>query len=151
GYLNDIIRTFRNYKALGDAALSQIPDASLHDAIDPDSNSAAVIVKHIGGNFRSRFTDFLTTDGDKPDRDRDAEFEILNRPTRAEILRWWETGWTAAFTALESLKPEDLTREVTIRSEPLTVVEALNRSATHVAYHVGQLVLLARHIAGAAW
>ena len=150
-YLVDLIRTFRNYKALGDGALAQVSDADLHTLVDRDANSISVIVKHLAGNLRSRFTDFLTTDGEKPDRDRDAEFEMTERVSRDDINGWWEQGWGIALASIESLTPEDLERTVTIRSEPFHVVEALNRLATHAAYHVGQIVLLAKHFAGPKW
>jgi len=150
-YLRDVIRTYRNYKALGDRALAQTPETHWHTELDASSNSIAVIVKHVAGNLRSRFTDFLTTDGEKPDRDRDGEFTMTERATRAEILRLWEQGWAAALGAIESLRPEDLERTIHIRQEPFLVVEALNRSVTHTAYHVGQIVYLARHFAGGAW
>ena len=150
-YLVDLVRTFRNYKALGDGALSQVSDDNLHTLVDRDANSIAVIVKHLAGNLRSRFTDFLTTDGEKPDRDRDAEFEMADRVSRDEISGWWEEGWAIALASIESLTPGDLERTVTIRGEPFHVVEALNRLATHAAYHVGQIVLLAKHFAGPNW
>lgn len=150
-YLTDIIRSFKNYKRLGDAALAQTPDHHLHTELDPTSNSVAVIVKHVGGNLRSRFRDFLTTDGEKPDRNRDSEFELSGQPSRADVLRWWEDGWSVLMQALDALTPSDLTRTVTIRSEEFLVVEALNRSAAHTAYHVGQIVYLARHFAGEHW
>jgi hypothetical protein len=150
-YLVDVVRTFRNYKALGDGALSQVSDADLHTLVDPDANSIAVIVKHLAGNLRSRFSDFLTTDGEKPDRDRDAEFEMPERVSREDLTRWWEAGWTIALASIESLKPEDLDRTVTIRGEPFNVVEAISRLATHAAYHVGQIVFLAKHFAGPKW
>lgn len=150
-YLTDIIRTFNNYKALGDAALQQTPDAHLHTELDPNSNSVAIIVKHVAGNLRSRFRDFLTSDGEKPDRNRDGEFEMSARATRDEILRWWEDGWAAALGSIQALTPADLERTITIRGEPFQVVEALNRSAAHTAYHVGQIVYLARHFAGDRW
>jgi uncharacterized damage-inducible protein DinB len=150
-YLSDVVRTYRNYKALGEKALAQIPDAHLHTELDANSNSAAVIVKHVAGNLRSRFREFLTSDGEKPDRDRDGEFEMPERASRAEIVAWWERGWTTALESIEALRPEDLERTVRIRNEPLAVVEALNRSVTHTAYHVGQIVYLARHLAGERW
>src|SRR5512140_1858314 len=150
-YLRDIIRTFRQYKALGDRALAQVSEADLHSALDPADNSIAITVKHVAGNLRSRFTDFLTSDGEKPDRNRDDEFEMPERASRDELLRWWESGWAVALASIESLAPEDLERAVTIRGEAFLVVEALNRSATHTAYHVGQIVYLARHFAGARW
>jgi Protein of unknown function (DUF1572) len=147
----DILRTFRNYKALGDAALASTPDAHLDTELDPNSNSIAVIVKHLGGNLRSRFRDFLTTDGEKPDRNRDGEFEMPERAPREEIVRWWEDGWSTALSEVQALKGDDLGRTVTIRGEAFLVIEALNRSAAHTAYHVGQMVYLARHFAGPAW
>lgn len=150
-YLADIVRSFKNYKALGDAALKNTPDGDLHTELDPNSNSMAVIVKHVSGNLRSRFRDFLTTDGEKPDRDRDQEFEITERVSRATILAWWEEGWSIVLGSIGALSADDLTRTVTIRGEPFTVAEALNRSVTHTAYHVGQMVYVARHFAGPAW
>ena len=150
-YLRDIVRTFRNYKTLGEKALAQTPDEHLHTELDAASNSVAVIVKHVAGNLRSRFTDFLTADGEKPDRDRDGEFEMPERMNREEMLRVWELGWTVALGSIEALRPEDLDRTVQIRREPFAVVEALNRSVTHTAYHVGQIAYLARHFAGGSW
>ena len=151
-YLADTIRAFRMYKKLGDVAMAQVGiDADLAKQIDPGSNSIATIVKHVGGNLRSRFTDFLTTDGEKPDRDRDAEFELPDVPSRADVLGWWESGFTAALATIESLGPADLMRTVHIRREPFLVVEALNRLVTHLAYHVGQIVYVARHVTGDTW
>src|SRR5258708_7423581 len=151
-YLRDVLRSFRNYKGLGDAAIAQIPaDADLHNSIDPDSNSIAVIVKHLSGNLRSRFQDFLTTDGEKPWRNRDAEFEMPEAVSRAELLRWWNDGWAMALTTIETLTPADLGKTVKIRGEAFLVVEALNRLVTHAAYHVGQIVYLARHLAWPNW
>ena len=150
-YLADVVRTFSNYKALGDGALSQVSDADLHTLVDPDANSISVIVRHLAGNLRSRFTDFLTSDGEKPDRDRDAEFEMPERVSRGDIVGWWENAWAIALASLESLTPDDLERTVTIRDEPFLVVEALSRLAAHAAYHVGQIVLLAKHFAGPRW
>ncbi len=151
-YLRDVLRSFRNYKALGDAAIAQIPaDDDLHKLIDPDSNSIAVIVKHLSGNLRSRFQDFLTTDGEKPWRNRDGEFEAPEPVSRAEILGWWNEGWSVALTSIEALTPADLDKTITIRGEAFLVVEALNRLVTHAAYHVGQIVYLARHLAWPNW
>src|SRR5687768_8410632 len=150
-YLNDAVRTYRNYKTLGDGAIAQVADADLHRLVDPDSNSIAIIVKHVAGNLRSRFRDFLTTDGEKPDRDRESEFVEDDRVSRAEILRWWNEGWNILFASLDSLSAADLERTVHIRDETLLVVEALNRSVTHAAYHVGQIVYVARHLASGAW
>jgi len=150
-YLQDILRTYRNYKALGDRAIAQTPDAHLHTELDANSNSIAVIVKHVSGNLRSRFQDFLTSDGEKPDRDRDGEFEMTHRASRAEILSWWEQGWGTVLASVEALRPEDVDRTIVIREERLLVPEALHRSITHTAYHVGQIVYLARHFAGDSW
>ena len=149
--LVDLVRTFRNYKALGDRALSQVSDADLHTLIDPDANSIAVVVKHLAGNLRSRFTDFLTSDGEKPNRDRDAEFEMPEQVSREVLVRWWEEGWAIALGTVESLTADDLQKTVTIRGEPFLVIEAINRLANHAAYHVGQIVLLAKHFAGPQW
>jgi Protein of unknown function (DUF1572) len=154
-YLTDTLRSFRMYKKLGDTAMAQVvADADLLRKIDAGSNSIATVVKHIGGNLRSRFRDFLTTDGEKPDRDRDGEFEMplgAAAPSRAEILEWWESGFAVALASIEALEPGDLTRTVHIRREPFLVVEALNRLVTHLAYHVGQIVYVARHVAGERW
>jgi hypothetical protein len=151
-YLRDVLRTYRSYKALGERAIAQVPgDAGLHTLLDPDSNSIAIIVKHVAGNLRSRFRDFLTTDGEKPDRDRDAEFEMTGAVSREDILAWWNEAWAVAMDALEALRPEDLERTVFIRGEAFLVAEALNRSVTHTAYHVGQIVYLARHLAWPEW
>jgi hypothetical protein len=151
-YLKDVLYTYRNYKSLADRALAQITsDADLHAMIGPGGNSVAIIMQHVAGNLRSRFRDFLTTDGEKPDRNRDAEFEMPIPVSREEAMARWEEGWTTALQAIESLAPEDLERTVTIRTKGMLVVEALNRSATHTAYHVGQIVYLARHLAWPGW
>ena len=151
-YLDDIIRTYRNYQPLGEKAIAQLPDdEALHVQIDPDSNSIAVMVKHVHGNLRSRFTDFLTTDGEKPDRDRDGEFEMPERPSRERILQWWAEGFRIVLAALEALKPEDLERTVHIRGEAFAAIEAINRSVAHTAYHAGQIVYVARHLASGRW
>ncbi len=150
-YLRDIVRSYKNYKALGDAALAQVPDAAFTKQLDPDSNSIAVIAKHVGGNLRSRFMDFLTTDGEKPDRNREEEFEVPEEVSRAQVVEWWNSGWSVAMASIESLTPEDLDRTIYIRGEAFKVVEALNRSVTHTAYHVGQIVYLARHLAAPNW
>lgn len=150
-YLTDVLSTFRTYKELGDRALGRIADDDLHAALDPESNSIAIIVTHLAGNLRSRFTDFLTTDGEKPGRNRDAEFEPADRLSREQLNRLWESSWTIALTTLAGLTAADLERSVTIRGETSTVVEALNRLVTHAAYHVGQIVYLAKHFAGPSW
>jgi hypothetical protein len=150
-YLIDILRTYRYYKTLGERAMAQVADADLHTTLDSESNSIAIIVKHLAGNLRSRFSDFLTTDGEKPDRNRDGEFEMPDRAVREEILRWWESSWAIALTSIGSLTPADLDRTVTIRAESFLVVEQLNRLAAHAAYHVGQMVFLAKHFSGPNW
>ena len=151
-YLKDVVRTFRNYKALGERAIAQVTaDADLHKQIDADSNSLAVIVKHVAGNLRSRFRDFLTSDGEKPDRHRDGEFEMPERASRDQIVAWWNDGFGTALASIEALTPEDLDRTIYIRGEGFLVPEALSRSATHTAYHVGQIVYLARHLASPNW
>jgi hypothetical protein len=150
-YLKDVIRQMRMYKGYVDKALPRVADASLHAELDANSNSIAVIVKHVAGNLRSRYRDFLTTDGEKPDRLRDTEFEMRERVSREEMLRWWEEGWSIALGSIEALTPADLGRTITIRGEGYLVIEALNRSVAHAASHVGQIVYLARHFAGDAW
>jgi hypothetical protein len=151
-YLNDVVRTFKNYKALADKAIAQVAnDNDLHTQIDPDSNSLAVIMKHVAGNLRSRFRDFLTTDGEKPDRNRDSEFEMPAPAARADIVKGWDEAWAIALGSIEALTPDDLDRSITIRGEALLVPEALSRSATHTAYHVGQIVYVARHLTSGSW
>jgi len=149
-YVRDAIAIFRQYKKLGDGALQQCPDDRLTATLDPESNSVAVLVKHLAGNMRSRWTDFLTSDGEKPDRDRDSEFEAPPA-TRAELLALWEAGWQILFAALEPLGDDALARTVTIRGERHSVMQAINRQVAHYAYHVGQLVFVAKHFAGADW
>jgi hypothetical protein len=148
-YLKDSIDLFRYYKKLGDRAIVQCSDAGLFETLDAESNSIAIIVKHTAGNMRSRWLDFLTTDGEKPDRNRDTEFEQPPK-TRAELLEVWERGWKYMFDALEPLTDEDLTRTVTIRTEPHSVMQAINRQVAHYSYHVGQIVYLAKHFAAGA-
>jgi hypothetical protein len=126
-------------------------DGDLHTQIDPDSNSLAIIMKHVAGNLRSRFRDFLTTDGEKPDRNRDSEFEMPAPVSRAQIVKNWDEAWAIALGAIEALTADDLDRTITIRGEAFIVPEALNRSATHTAYHVGQIVYVARHLASGSW
>jgi len=150
-YLEEMKRQFRGHKRMGEAALAQLDDADFFVALDPESNSVAALVKHIAGNARSRFTDFLTSDGEKPDRFRDQEFEVSAKTTREEVMRWWEQGWVHVLSALDSLKPEDMQRTVTIRQEPHTVLQALNRSLAHYAQHIGQIVFLAKHLRTSQW
>jgi len=147
-YLENFRKTFRYYKTLGDKAFAQLADGDFDRALDAESNSIAVIAKHLGGNMRSRWRDFLTSDGEKPDRDRDDEF-VAGGVGREQVLAWWEEGWGHALRELDALRPEDLTRVVHIRGEAHTVVEALNRQLAHAAYHVGQIVYLAKQWGGA--
>lgn len=144
-YLRDSIGLFHYYKKLAERAMAQCPDDALFVTLDPESNSIAIIVKHMAGNMRSRWRDFLTTDGEKPDRNRDTEFEAPPA-TRAELLDLWERGWKYVFDALEPLSESDLTRTVTIRSEPHSVMQAINRQLAHYAHHAGQILFLAKHL-----
>ncbi len=150
-YLENVIAEFRVMKKLGDRALAQLDDEQFFVTLDPESNSVAILVKHIAGNMRSRWTDFLTSDGEKPDRQRDTEFLLDTNTTRADVLHWWEQGWGCLFAALEALQPDDVLRTVVIRYEDHTVVQAINRQLTHYATHVGQLVFLAKHLKSTEW
>jgi Protein of unknown function (DUF1572) len=149
-YRKDSISLFQYYKKLGETAIAQCPDEGLFATLDEENNSIAIVVKHMTGNMRSRWTDFLTTDGEKPNRDRDSEFEAPPK-TRAEILDLWDAGWKCLFTALEPLTDAGMTKTVTIRGEEHSVMQAINRQIAHYAYHVGQIVMLAKHFAGANW
>jgi hypothetical protein len=149
-YTEDSLTLFRHYKKLADRAMEQVTDQELCTALDPESNSIAIIVKHLSGNMRSRWTDFLTTDGEKPDRDRDGEF--LDPPaSREALLEAWEDGWKRVFGALEPLVEADLARTITIRGEAHSVMQAINRQVAHYAMHVGQIVMMAKHLAGSRW
>jgi hypothetical protein len=150
-YLDEAHRQMRGHKRLAEGAMAQLKDDELFIALDAESNSIAVIVKHMAGNMRSRFTNFLTSDGEKPDRDRDREFGLNSTTTRADLTKWWEQGWALVFAAIEALKPEDVMRTVTIRGEPHTVLQAINRQIAHYAYHTGQIVFLAKHIRSSKW
>src|SRR3984885_3757835 len=143
-YTQDSIDLFRHYKQLAERAIEQCPEESLFSTLDAESNSIAVIVKHMAGNMRSRWMDFLTTDGEKPDRDRDSEFEAPPK-ARAELIAMWEGGWKYVFDALEPLTDADLTRTVTIRSKPHSVMQAITRQLAHYSHHIGQILLLAKH------
>ena len=150
GYHADALASFRNYKKLAERAIEQVSDEEFFAAIDEEANSIALIVKHIAGNLRSRWTDFLTTDGEKPDRNRDTEFELID-DTRDRLMNFWEAGWQTLFEAIEPLTLDDFARTITIRGEPHSVVEAINRQLTHYTYHIGQIVLLAKHFRSAEW
>jgi hypothetical protein len=149
-YLKDSIDVLHYYKKLAERAMAQCPDEALFTTLDAESNAIAIVVKHLAGNMRSRWTDFLTTDGEKPGRNRDTEFEAPPR-TRAELMEMWERGWQHVFDALAPLSDADLTRTITIRMEPHSVMQAINRQVAHYSYHVGQIVYLARHFAGDKW
>jgi Protein of unknown function (DUF1572) len=150
-YLDEIRRQLRGHKRLVEGALVQLKDDDFFVTLDPESNSIAILIKHISGNMRSRFTDFLTSDGEKPDRHRDGEFELSDKTTRADLMNWWEEGWKVVFSALDSLTPDDVMRTVQIRQEPHTVVQALNRALAHYSTHLGQIVLLAKHFRSSEW
>ena len=150
-YLDDALGEFRKLKSFADKAVAQVSDEDWFRQLDPESNSIAIVMKHILGNMRSRWTDFLTTDGEKPDRDRDTEFELGGADTKELLLERWESGWRLLFEAISPLTAQDLQRTVTIRGEPHTVLQAINRQLTHYAGHVGQIVYLAKHFAGERW
>lgn len=144
-YLQESLGLFHYYKKLGERAMEQCPDEALFVTLDAESNSIAIIVKHMAGNMRSRWLNFLTTDGEKPDRNRDTEFETPPA-TRAGVIEMWERGWKYVFDALEPLTEADMTRTVTIRTEPHSVMQAINRQIAHYAHHVGQILFLAKHL-----
>jgi Protein of unknown function (DUF1572) len=149
-YLQDSIALFRSYQKMGEGALEQVSDEQLFAVLDPEMNSIAVIVKHIAGNMRSRWTDFLTSDGEKPNRDRDSEF-VAPPTTRQELMALWEDGWQCVFRALEPLSDADLARTITIRGEAHSVMQAVNRQVAHYSAHMGQIVMLAKHLAHDHW
>ncbi len=150
-YLEDAVREFRKLKGLADGAVAQVADTRMFSRLDEESNSIALIMKHMAGNMRSRWTDFLTSDGEKLDRDRDSEFVIDEGDTKESLLGRWEAGWRCVFEALAPLTPGDLSITVFIRGEPHSVMQAINRQLTHYAYHVGQIVFLAKHFAAGRW
>lgn len=150
-YLSDSIVAFRSYKKLAEGAIEQVTDEEFFRAIDAEANSIAVVVKHLGGNLRSRWTDFLTSDGEKADRNRDSEFVNAETDTRESLTEFWENGWNALFQALESLTVEDLSKIVQIRGEDYTVVKAIGRALAHAAYHIGQIAFLAKHFRSSEW
>jgi len=149
-FMKDSVAVFHNVKNLTERAMLQAPDEALFATLDPESNSIATIVKHLSGNMKSRFTDFLTSDGEKPSRNRDAEFEAP-ASTRAEVMAQWEEGWGYLFRALGELTDADLERRITIRNEPHSVMQAIHRQIAHIANHAGQIVYLAKHFAGENW
>lgn len=149
-YKMDALRAFGDYRDLAERALLQVSDGDFFRQIDPESNSLAIIVKHISGNLHSRWRDFLTSDGEKADRHRDSEFELADE-TRESLMQFWKTGWQTLFENIEPLTVDDFSRTITIRGEPHTVVEAINRQLTHYAMHIGQIVFLAKHLKGSDW
>ena len=150
-YIDDMTREFRELKAKAEAALEQVKDAALFTRLDPESNSLAVMMKHMAGNMVSRWSDFLTSDGEKPDRNRDTEFALDPSDDRPSLQQAWERGWEQLLTTVNGLAPSDLERSVTIRGESHLVPQAIQRQFSHYAYHVGQIVFLARHLVGADW
>jgi hypothetical protein len=150
-FLDEVRRSFRGYKRLADGGLAQLSDQDFFHAPDAESNCPAQLVKHMAGNLRSRWTDFLTSDGEKPDRHRDQEFVLTPADTRADLMRRWEESFKTVFDNIAALKPEDFTLTVTIRSEPHTILQAINRSLMHTAYHVGQILYVGKHLRGAEW
>ena len=150
-YLEDSIASLRAYKKLADKALAQLEEDEFFITLDEEANSIAVIMKHMAGNMFSRWTDFLTTDGEKPDRNRDMEFVIAPKTGREDVLAYWEKGWQRVFDALEPLRAEDLGRKVPIRGEEHTVIQAINRQLMHYANHIGQIILLAKHFRSSEW
>lgn len=150
-YLKDAVTTFRDYKALAEKAFAQLKTDEFFTTLDEEGNGIGVIIKHMSGNMLSRWTDFLNSDGEKPDRNRDMEFVLTAETTKDELLAQWEEGWSCVFHALEPLRPEDFDRKVLIRGEEHSIVEAVNRQLTHYAYHVGQIVFLAKHLRSAQW
>jgi hypothetical protein len=150
--LDTCLDVLRKQQALGERALTQLDDAQLFEIIDSEANSIAAIVKHLHGNMRSRWSDFLTTDGEKPDRNRDSEFVVSeDQRTRDQVMSWWNAGWSYVFHALESLKADDLLATVMIRGQKMTVTAAILRQVDHYGQHVGQIVLLAKHFKGSSW
>ncbi len=150
-YLDDAVTTFRAYKKLAEKALDQLQDEEYFATLDEESNCIAVMMKHLAGNMLSRWTDFLTTDGEKPERDLDMEFVIGPQTSKFEVMNYWEKGWQRTFETLEALQPEDLSRTVMIRGETHTVVQSINRQLAHYPYHIGQIVFLAKHFRSADW
>src|SRR6202049_3150867 len=150
-YVAEARRQMRGHKRMGEGAMSQLGDDHFFLTLDPEANSVAILVKHLAGNMRSRFTDFLTSDGEKPDRFRDNEFEVSGATTRADLMRWWEEGWGCVLGTIEALRPEDVMRTVTIRGEPHTMLQAINRQIAHYAAHIGQIVFLAKHLRSSEW
>ena len=150
-YLEDSIASLRAYKKLAEKALDQLSEDEFFITLDEEGNSVAVIMKHMAGNMFSRWTDFLTTDGEKPNRNRDMEFVIEPTTSKDDLIDFWQRGWQCVFEALEPLRAEDLGKKVMIRGEAHTVIQAINRQLMHYANHIGQIVFLAKHFRSAEW
>lgn len=150
-YFEDAVASLKNYKKLADKAIAQLKDDEFFVTLDDEANSVAVIMKHMAGNMFSRWTDFLTSDGEKPDRNRDMEFVIGANTTKDDVLDYWEHGWARVFAAIEPLRLEDFEKTVSIRGEPHTIVMAINRQLMHYSYHIGQIVFLAKHFRSTQW
>jgi hypothetical protein len=150
-YLDDSLTSFRAYKKLAEKAIAQVSEEEFFTTIDEESSSIGVIMKHMAGNMLSRWTDFLTSDGEKPDRNRDMELVMDSQTTKEDLVAYWEKGWDCAFKALEPLRPDDFARKVSIRGEEHTIVQAINRQLTHYSYHIGQIVFLAKHFRSVDW
>ena len=150
-YLDEAFRSLRGHKRLAEGAFAQIDDQQFFRILDPEANSVAILVKHMAGNMRSRFTDLLTSDGEKPWRDRDQEFIIDPGTTHAELMQRWEESWKLVLDTVRALQPEDLLKTVTTRGQPHNVLQAVHRATAHYAYHVGQIVFLAKHLKSAGW
>jgi hypothetical protein len=150
-YLDDALSSFRAYKKLAEKALEQLEDEEVFAILDEESNSIAVIMKHMAGNMLSRWTDFLDSDGEKPNRNRDMEFVIEPQTSKEDLLTYWQRGWQCVFAALEPLRPEDFEQKVSIRGEEHSIIQAIDRQMTHYAYHIGQIVFLAKHFRSAEW
>lgn len=150
-YLRDSAESFRKYKDMADKSLARVTDEQFFAVLDAESNSLALVVKHMAGNLLSRWTDLLTSDGEKPGRDRDSEFEAASGDTRETLMQRWEAAWAIAFGSMDALTPADLDRTIHIRGEPHSLVQAINRQLTHAAYHVGQIVFLAKHLQSDNW
>ena len=150
-YHEDAIKSMRASKKLAEKAIAQLKEEEFFVTLDEEANSVAVVMKHMAGNMISRWTDFLTSDGEKPDRNRDMEFVIEAQTRKDDVLAYWERGWKCVFDALEPLTPADFEKTVLIRGEKHTIVEAINRQLMHYAYHIGQIVFLAKHFRSAEW
>lgn len=150
-YHEDAVKALRAYKKLAEKAVAQLKEEEFFVTLDDEANSVAVVMKHMAGNMFSRWTDFLTSDGEKPNRNRDMEFVIEPQTTKDDVLAYWERGWQCVFDAVEPLRPEDFDKTVMIRGEKHTIVQAINRQLMHYAYHIGQIVFLAKHFRSAEW